>query len=86
MKELTLTKEEKQDAVEKIKSYYLTEREEEISDLAATLLLDFILKNIGPLIYNQAIKDVHYFMSEKLEDVFALEKPVQRSIAHVAKR
>ncbi len=86
MKEIILTKEEKQAAIENIKSYYLTEKDEEITDLSATLLLNFILRDIGPLIYNHAIKDAHHFMSEKLEDIFALEKPVQRSVSRVEKR
>lgn len=78
MKAIQLTKEQQQTAVEDIKNYFLMEKDEEVTDLAATLLLDFILKNIGPHIYNQAIKDAHYFMSEKLDDLFGLEKPIRR--------
>lgn len=78
MKDIILTKEEKASAIEAIKTYYITERDEEITDLAASLLLDFILKQIGPLIYNQALKDAHYFMSGQLEDLFSLEKQAQR--------
>lgn len=86
MKEIILSKEEKQAVIENIKSYYLTEKDEEITDLSATLLLDFILRDIGPLIYNHAIKDAHHFMNEKLDDIFALEKPMQRSASRVEKR
>lgn len=79
MKPIPLTKEQQQTAIEAIKHYFLAEREEEITDLAATLFLDFILEAIGPHIYNQALKEAHYFMSEKLEDLFSLEKPSRRS-------
>ena len=85
MKNIQLTKEQQLLAVEDIKNYYFTEKDEVIADLSATLLLDFILKNIGPHIYNQAIKDVHYFMGEKLEDIFSLEKPL-RKISHINKK
>lgn len=79
MKKLELTQEEQQLAVEKIKNYFFTEKEETITDLSAILLLDFILENIGPLIYNQAIKDAHIFMGEKLDDLFSLEKSTRQS-------
>ena len=74
MKEIKLTPEQLKLAGEEIKSYFNSEREEVISDLAATLLLDFIMKNIGPFIYNQAIKDAHYLMGEKIDELFTLEK------------
>lgn len=85
MKEIQLTKEQKQSSIEDIKSYFITEKDEEISDLAATLLLDFILTNIGPHIYNQALNDAHNLMSEKLEDIYGLEKSIRRSKKYVAK-
>jgi uncharacterized protein (DUF2164 family) len=76
MKEIKLTKEQQQVATAAIKSYFLTEKDEEITDLSASLLLDFIVKDIGPLIYNQALKDAHYFLTGKLEDLYSLEKPL----------
>lgn len=77
MKEIKLTKEQQKAALEELQNYFQTEKDEELTDLSATLLLDFILDNIGPYIYNQAINDTHYFMSEKLEELFALEKPLR---------
>ncbi|CVK19371.1 MULTISPECIES: DUF2164 domain-containing protein [Sporomusa] len=74
MKPLQLTKEQQKESIEAIKSYYFNEREEEITELAATLLLDFIVKNIGPHIYNQALTDAHSFMGEKIDELFTLEK------------
>lgn len=75
---ICLSKEERHAALEAIKSYFLNEKDEEITDLSATLLLDFILKNIGPAIYNQALGDAHCFLTEKLEDLYSLEKPLTR--------
>ena len=40
-----------------IKRYFYDERDEEIGDLQASFFLDFVLKEIGPSIYNQAVRD-----------------------------
>ncbi|HBS60582.1 MAG TPA: DUF2164 domain-containing protein [Firmicutes bacterium] len=77
MSKIELAKDIRKVLVEDIKNYFLTEREEEMGDLSAEFLLDFILETIGPHIYNRAINDAHTFMSEKTEDLFALEKPVR---------
>ena len=80
MKEIKLTPEHHKLAIEAIKSYFQTEREEEISDLAAILLLDFVTKNIGPFIYNQEIKVSHYLMGENIDELFTLEN--QQTTSH----
>ena len=69
-----LKKEIRNNLVEEIKRFFWNERDEEISDLAADILLDFILNSVGPHIYNQAIGDAFAFMNEKVEDLFGLEK------------
>ncbi|HWR43242.1 DUF2164 domain-containing protein [Sporomusa sp.] len=77
MKDLQLAKEQRSAVIEDIKCYFLNEKDEMITDLSAALLLDFILMNIGPHIYNQAIKDAHFLMSEKVDDLFELEKSLR---------
>lgn len=71
---LNLSKELKKQAVDDIKKYFLENRDEELGQLAAELLLDFMIEKVGKVIYNQGIKDAHTFMSEKVEDLYALEK------------
>lgn len=78
MKKIQLTKEQTKISIEDIKSYFITEKDEELTDLAAALLLDFVLMNIGPHIYNQALNDAHSLMSEKIEDIYGLEKVIRR--------
>lgn len=73
---ILLPKEAKKQAVESLKGYFLSERDEELGDLAAEFLLDFFLKSVGPLIYNRALADAHAFLSERLEDLYGLEKPL----------
>lgn len=74
MAAVNLSQELKKQATDDIKRYFLENREEEIGQLAAELLLDFMLEKVGAVIYNQAIRDAHTFMSEKVEDLYALEK------------
>jgi uncharacterized protein (DUF2164 family) len=73
-KKIELPKEIKKQIVEDIKTYFYDEREEEIGDLGAGLLLDFIIEEIGPVLYNQGIRDAHSYLSERLEDLYGLEK------------
>lgn len=69
---IELTIEQKKQAVKEIREYFATEREEEIGDLAGTMILEFITKKIGPYFYNQAITDVQEYMNEKVDDLFSL--------------
>ncbi len=56
-----------------IEEYFETERDEKIGTLGADMLLDFILEQVGPMIYNQALIDAHKLMEEKIEDLYLLE-------------
>lgn len=74
MSGIELSKELRQDLLGSIKEFFLKERDEELSDFQASLLLDFILAELAPPIYNQAIEDAHRFMAAKIEDLYGLEK------------
>ncbi len=43
--------------------------DEQISDSRAEKLLDFFVRELGPPVYNQAIRDAHSFFEEKLTDL-----------------
>jgi uncharacterized protein (DUF2164 family) len=72
--EIKLKKEVRKSIIDDIKVYFYKERNEEINDLGAELLLDFIIQNVGPHIYNHAINDAYTYMNEKIEDLIGLEK------------
>ena len=74
VQKITIEKEERECLISKIKNYYLNIREEEIGDLAAGLLLDFIVDEIAPAFYNQGVHDSYRFMSERVEDLMNIEK------------
>lgn len=66
-----------------MQQYFQEEREEEIGELAAELLLDFMVKQISPFIYNKAIDDAQSIVSQKMaaleEDMYALIIPIKLS-------
>lgn len=69
-----LTKEQKDQAIVHIKNYFDENRDEAIGDLAALLFLDFICDMFGPFFYNLGIADSAKFMTDKIDDLFSIEK------------
>ena len=57
------------DLVARIQVHLREHFEDDVGELKAGLLLDFFVKELGPPVYNQAIKDAHDFVSEKLVDL-----------------
>ena len=66
MKELELAKEVKQEGVGCLQEFFQRERGEEISDFQASLFMDFIVREVGPYFYNQAIEDAHVLMRDRI--------------------
>jgi len=54
---IKLTKEKRHDMISAIKTYFQKEREEDLGDLPASLLLDFITDNLAIEFYNQGVYD-----------------------------
>jgi len=69
---IVLTREKREEMVAAIKAYYLKDREEEIGQLAAGLILDFIIEELAPEFYNQGVMDSCQYMSERIEDMQSL--------------
>jgi len=70
---LELSRSQKAKAIEEIKSFFFNERDEEIGDLAASLLLDFFLQKLAPIFYNEGVKNSIKYMQEQVEDMYGLE-------------
>jgi uncharacterized protein (DUF2164 family) len=45
------------EAVQRIQAHFRQERGEELGDLAAGFLLDFVERELGPAFYNQGVED-----------------------------
>lgn len=71
---IKLSKEQYLEFQVKLQDYFLKERGEELGDFAAGMLVDFIVDEIGNIIYNQAIDDVHRYMSERVEELLNLQR------------
>jgi uncharacterized protein (DUF2164 family) len=66
---ITLSPETTRRLVASIKRYAVENLDEEIGDLKAGLLLDYVLKEIGPAIYNQAIADAQAYFTGRVADL-----------------
>ena len=55
--------------VDAIRHYFQDERDEEIGDLQASFFLDFVLKEVGPSIYNQAVRDAQANLQRVVSDL-----------------
>lgn len=64
-----LTKVQRDDAVASIKRYFEENLPEPIGDLPAGLLLNFFLEEIGPVVYNRAIRDAQARMQQRVTDL-----------------
>lgn len=71
---IKLSKEKRDYMISAIKQYFANERDEDLGDLAAGLILDFFLEKVAPEIYNQGVFDSYKFMGEKIEDLLGIQK------------
>ena len=61
--------ERREDLLREIGGYFMENFDEEISAFKAEGLLDFFVSQLGPPVYNQAIRDAHAFIQDKLTDL-----------------
>jgi uncharacterized protein (DUF2164 family) len=66
---ITLSPEATRELIGSIKRYVAENFDQDIGDLKAGLLLDYILKEIGPSVYNQAIADAQGFFAARTQDL-----------------
>lgn len=66
---IELPKDVRQQAVASIERYFLQNMEEKIGNVAASGLLGFFIEEIGPAIYNQAVRDVQERLRLRIEEI-----------------
>jgi uncharacterized protein (DUF2164 family) len=66
---IELSKQTREDAIASIKRYFEENLPQPIGDLPAGLLLNFFVEEIGPAIYNQAIKDAQTRLQQRVADL-----------------
>ncbi len=79
---IKFSKENREEIVSRIKTYFRDELNQEIGGFDAEFLLDFFAKEIGCYFYNQALTDVHALLEKQMESmvdtIYSLEKPVSQ--------
>lgn len=73
-KKIELSKEKQEKMISLIKDYFRKERDEELGDLAAMLILDFFIEKLASEFYNQGVYDSYKYFSEKVEDLLEIQK------------
>jgi uncharacterized protein (DUF2164 family) len=66
---LELSDERRAQIIEALQGYFHSEFDEELSHFRADELVGFMLSQIGPSLYNQAIQDACGYMAEKIDDL-----------------
>lgn len=67
--EITLADDARSQSIASIKRYFDEELDQKVGDLQAGLLLDFVLKEIAPSVYNSAIADAQGWVRDQLADL-----------------
>lgn len=71
---LELSKEKKDKMIVSIQEYFENEHAGEIGNLQAMLLLDFMIEKLAPEFYNLGVEDSHQYMTDKIDDIFEIQK------------
>ena len=69
MMTIELSKQQRAAAIASIQRYFEENFPEPIGDLPAGLLLNFILEEIGPVVYNKAITDAQTRLLQRVSDL-----------------
>jgi uncharacterized protein (DUF2164 family) len=69
MTTIEISNQARADAIASLRRYFEENMPDPIGDLPAGLLLNFILEEIGPTIYNQAIADAQTRMQQRVSDL-----------------
>ena len=66
---IELTKEAREQAIASLQRYFQENMDEPIGNIAASGLLGFFVEEVGPAIYNQAVRDVQERLAMRVAEV-----------------
>ncbi|WP_306003958.1 DUF2164 domain-containing protein [Brevundimonas sp. C43] len=69
MKPIEFSKGERAAITAKLRDYFARELDQELGQLPAEMLLDFIGKEIGGAFYNRGVHDAQQLVQQKAEDI-----------------
>ena len=64
-------REQRAEAVRRIRAYFERERDEELGELAAGFILDFVIEELGPLFYNAGLADAQALLARHVDSLDA---------------
>ncbi len=77
---VTFSKQEKEEIVARIQTFFTKELDQDIGSTQAGFLLNFIAEEIGPSFYNLALREAQAILSRRVDDIAnaidELTKPV----------
>jgi uncharacterized protein (DUF2164 family) len=76
-----LSKDQRAAATARLRAYFRDELEQELAQLPAEMLLDFIGKEIGAIFYNRGVQDAQQLVQQKAEDVVEALYGLERSVS-----
>ena len=69
MKPIEFSREDRAAITAKLRDYFARELDQELGQLPAEMLLDFIGKEIGGAFYNRGVHDAQRLVQQKAEDI-----------------
>ena len=66
---IRLSAERRADLLQALKEHFSSDFDEVLSDFRAEGLLEFFLRELGPPVYNQGVRDASSYMQQKLSDI-----------------
>ena len=72
-----LTPDQRREALASIRRFFQEELDQDIGDLKAALVLDYVLREIGPSVHNAAVEKAQTYMRDRLADLGALASEVE---------
>ena len=66
---IEVTKENRKEIIASIQRYFEENMEEKIGNITAGALLDFLLEELGPIVYNKAVADVQERLQSRISEL-----------------
>ena len=66
---IKLPPQETEEVLHSLRKYFSSELDQELSELKAKLLLDYLQQEIAPLAYNQGVRDAEEYFRARVEDL-----------------
>lgn len=66
---IEIPKEARAQAISSIERYFRDELDQRIGNIAAGALLSFVVEEVGPIIYNQAVRQVQERLQQQVQEL-----------------